>query len=148
MSLLMGSLSSGSAYFWLCGFCHTSARWKAENVVIVVLVTKLCLTLHDRMRRSPPGSSVRGISQSGMLEWVAISFPRSSDPGIEPTSAALADEFFTTEPPGKPPRKRMYMQMCERLIAQSCPALCNPMWPSAHQAPQSMEFSRQEHWSG
>ena len=25
-----------------------------------------------------------------------------SDPGIDPVSAALADGFFTTEPPGKP----------------------------------------------
>ena len=33
------------------------------------------------------------------------------------------------------------------LVAQSCPALCNPMDCSL-QAPVSMEFSRQEHWSG
>ena len=25
------------------------------------------------------------------------------DPGIKPTSLALAGRFFTTEPPGKPP---------------------------------------------
>ena len=30
---------------------------------------------------------------------------------------------------------------------QSCPALCNPM-DTAHQAPLSMGFSRQEYWSG
>ena len=49
---------------------------------------------------SLPGSSVHGISQTTMLEWVAIPFPReSSDPGIEPASLvspALADRFFTT----------------------------------------------------
>ena len=28
-----------------------------------------------------------------------------------------------------------------------CPTLCDP-WTAAHQAPLSMEFSRQEHWSG
>ena len=45
---------------------------------------------------SPPGSSVHGISQARILEWVAISFSRgSSQPGIEPVSAALADGFFT-----------------------------------------------------
>ena len=33
------------------------------------------------------------------------------------------------------------------LVAQLCPALCNPM-DLAHQAPLSMEFSRQEDWSG
>ena len=29
--------------------------------------------------------------------------------------------------------------------AQLCPILCNP-WTVAHQAPLSMEFSRQEYW--
>ena len=33
------------------------------------------------------------------------------------------------------------------LVAQSCMTLCNPM-DLAHQAPLSMGFSRQEHWSG
>ena len=31
-------------------------------------------------------------------------------------------------------------------VVQSCPALCDP-WTVAHQAPQSMGFSRQEYWS-
>ena len=35
--------------------------------------------------------------------------------------------------------------VCAR--AQLCPTLCNPMG-SAYQAPLSMEFSRQEDWSG
>ena len=30
---------------------------------------------------------------------------------------------------------------------QSCPALCDPMGV-AHEAPLSMEFSREEYWSG
>ena len=33
------------------------------------------------------------------------------------------------------------------LIAQLCLTLCNP-WTVACQAPLSMEFSRQEYWSG
>ena len=35
----------------------------------------------------------------------------------------------------------------ESEVAQSCPTLCDPM-DVAHQAPPSMEFSRQEYWSG
>ena len=35
---------------------------------------QLCLTLWDSMDCSPPGSSVHGISQARILEWVAISF--------------------------------------------------------------------------
>ena len=43
-----------------------------------------CLTLCDPMDYSPPGSSVRGISQAGKLEWVAISYSRDlPDPGIK-----------------------------------------------------------------
>ena len=33
------------------------------------------------------------------------------------------------------------------LVAQLCLTLCHP-WAVAHQAPLSMEFSRQEYWSG
>ena len=36
----------------------------------------------------------------------------------------------------------------ESEVAQSCPTLCNPMDCIAYQVPQSMEFSRQEYWSG
>ena len=36
--------------------------------------------------------------------WSEMPFPSpEDDPGIEPTSPALAGGFFTTEPPGKPP---------------------------------------------
>ena len=37
-----------------------------------------CLTLCNPMGCSPPGSSVHGISQARILEWVAISFSRES----------------------------------------------------------------------
>ena len=39
-----------------------------------VLVTQSCPTLCDPMDCSPPGSSVPGILQARVLEWVAISF--------------------------------------------------------------------------
>ena len=52
---------------------------------------------------SPPGSSVHGISQENILEWVVKSFTRGfPDPGIEPVSPALADGSFTAETPRKP----------------------------------------------
>ena len=35
---------------------------------------QLCVTLCDSMDCSPPGSSVHGILQARILEWVAISF--------------------------------------------------------------------------
>ena len=38
------------------------------------LAAQLCLTLFNPMDWSPPGSSVHGIFQARILEWVAISF--------------------------------------------------------------------------
>ena len=44
-------------------------------------------TLCDPVDSSPPGSSLHGIFQAKILEWVAISSSRGSpDPGIEPAS--------------------------------------------------------------
>ena len=60
-------------------------------------VTKSCPTLCNPMDCSPPGSSVHGISQARILEWVD-----TPDPGIKPASPvspALAGGFLTTEPP-------------------------------------------------
>ena len=42
------------------------------------LVTQSCLILCNPVDLSPPGSSVHGISQAKVLEWVAISFSRGS----------------------------------------------------------------------
>ena len=39
-----------------------------------VLVAQLCPTLCDPMDCSPPGFSVHGIFQEGIMEWFAISF--------------------------------------------------------------------------
>ena len=41
-------------------------------------VTQSWLTLCDHMDRSRPGSSIHGIFQARVLEWVAISFSRGS----------------------------------------------------------------------
>ena len=43
-----------------------------------VLVTQLCPTLCDPMDYSPPGSSVHGMFQARILEWVAIPFSKGS----------------------------------------------------------------------
>ena len=58
---------------------------------------QLCPTLCDPMDHSLPGSSVHGILQARILEWVAISYSmRSSNSGIKPASPALAGRLFTT----------------------------------------------------
>ena len=43
-----------------------------------VLLAQSCPILCDPMDCSPPGSSVHGISQAKILEWVAISFSKFS----------------------------------------------------------------------
>ena len=42
-------------------------------------VAQLCLTLSDPMDYSLPGSSVLGILQARILEWITISFSRYTD---------------------------------------------------------------------
>ena len=47
--------------------------------------------------------------------WSGLPFPPPQnlpDPGIEPTSLALAGGFFTTDPPGKPQRKNTLNHTC------------------------------------
>ena len=62
------------------------------------LVAKSCPTLHEPMDHSPPGSSLHGILQARILEWVAISFSRDlPDTGIQPASPVLAGGFFSLD---------------------------------------------------
>ena len=59
-------------------------------------VAQSCLTLCDPMDCSPPGSSIRGIFQARVLEWVAISFSRDLPlPGIKAGSPTLLANTFT-----------------------------------------------------
>ena len=83
------------------GFFTTSATWEALKESESE-VAQLCPTLWDPMDCSPPGSSVHGTFQAGILEW--LPFPSPGDlpnPGIKPSSPALQAD---TEPPGKPIR--------------------------------------------
>ena len=52
---------------------------------------------------SPPGSSVHGILQARISEWVAIPFSRGSSQIKDQTwVSCIVGRFFTSEPPGKP----------------------------------------------
>ena len=63
---------------------------------VKVLVAKSHPTLWDPMDYSPPGSSVRGILQARILEWVAMSFSRrSSQPRDRTQVSCFAGRFFT-----------------------------------------------------
>ena len=60
-------------------------------------VAQSCPTLRDPMNCSPPGSSIHGIFQARVLEWVAIAFSGQK------AAAATAKSL------------------------QSCPTLCDPI---------------------
>ena len=45
-------------------------------------------------------------------------------------------------------KKMLTLEECKKYRAQLYLALCDPMDYIAHQAPLSVEFSRQEYWSG
>ena len=67
------------------------------------LVTQSCPILCNPMDCSPPGSSVHGILQARILEWIVIPFSRgSSQPKDQTWVFCTAGGFFTTELSGKP----------------------------------------------
>ena len=80
-----------------------SSKW---DKVVVVVLSDSC----DIMDCSPPGSSVHGIYQAIILEWVAFSFSRQSSWPRDQTqvssdcsqSPVLQADSLLTEPPGKP----------------------------------------------
>ena len=63
---------------FLCIHDSASSDSTTSKLNICCLVAKLCLTLCDPMDCSPPGSSVHGMSQARILEWVTISSSRGS----------------------------------------------------------------------
>ena len=128
-----------------------------------------CSTLCNPMDYSPPSSSVHGILQARILEWVALLSSRgSSQPRDEPgslISPALAGGFFTTQHRGSP---NVSTAAAAAKLLQSCLTLCDPIdgccllllshfscvrlcvtpETAAHQTPPCMGFARQEHWRG
>ena len=62
------------------------------------LVAKSCLTPGNPMDYGLPGSSVHGILQAGILEWVAFPSPGAlPNPGIKLRSPALQADSLPTE---------------------------------------------------
>ena len=103
-----------------------------------------CPTLRDPIDGSLPGSSVCGIFQAGVLEWVAISFSR----GIFPTQGLnLCLPHY---------RETLYCLSYQRSLksiseSESQSLSCVQLFPTPYTVEfsrHSMEFSRPEYWSG
>ena len=65
--------------------CPHSTSVKLHLKKVKVLVTQSCLTHCAPVDCSPPGSSVHGILQARILEWVAVPISRGSCRARDPT---------------------------------------------------------------
>ena len=74
-SLLQVTLSPLSSLSYSLPSFLSKQLWKVK-----VLVTQSCPALCDPMDCRSSGSSVRGILQARILEWVTVPFPRGSSP--------------------------------------------------------------------
>ena len=70
----------------------TFQHWKEKEVLVAQSYPALC----NFMDCSPQGSSVPGILQASLLEWVGIPFSRgSSVPSGQTQASSIAGRFFT-----------------------------------------------------
>ena len=75
---------------------HPRIQSIAGCCAVLCLVTQLCPTLCNPMDSSPPGSSVHGILQARILEWVAMPSSRGfSQLGDWTQVSHIAGRFFT-----------------------------------------------------
>ena len=148
--------------FWKLNPCFISATYSHQSptyetsfnlnfhiyligILVVVVVQSLSHVqlFYNPMNCSPPCSSARGISQTRILEWVAISFSRGSSQPRDRTyllhwqvdSLPLSHEGSPTAP----------LLLLSRLVVSDS---FGNSWTEAHQASLSMGFPRQEHWHG
>ena len=119
---------------------------------VLCLATKSRLTPCDPMDCSLPDSSVHGILQARILEWVVMPSSRGSNPGLlnckwilyclshqgKPKhsgldSLSLLQGIVPTQELNQvllPCKQSLYQLSCQEspvLVAQSCPTLCDPM---------------------
>ena len=104
--------------FWVCGTLLLTMYTLV--LVAIVLIAPSCLTLGHPMDCSPPGSSVQGILQARILEWVAISCFRWSSQPRDQTCvcciSCIAGGIFTAEPPG------IYIHIAVQQICRAFPS--------------------------
>ena len=135
---------------WILYHWATREAHLCVCVCVCVLVPPSCPTLCDPMDCSLPVSSVHGILQARILEWVAILFSRvSSQPRDRPRVSWIEGRFFTSEPLGKP---RTATQKGDSSLASRAfnPSLCL-CWALGH-SPSRKELKElgvsQLSWTG
>ena len=113
------SLGEVTGRFWVE---TESLTFKKKKVILQLCwvkwseVTQLCSTLCNPVDCSLPGSSIHGIFQARILEWVAISFSRgSSQPRDRTWVSHTAGRLFTVSAT----RKAMLRRDCQRARAEA-----------------------------
>ena len=82
--------------------------WTGNCCLVVKSRPSFCVPVDHSLS----GSSVHGISQARVLEWVTISFSRGSSwPRGWTYVSCIGRQLFTIEPPGKPNMKEGYLIM-------------------------------------
>ena len=105
--LQSGLIVGLTSFFWglgvfVSGFVLSTLR----GLCVHAQLLQSCPTLCDPVDHSPPGSSVHGILQAGILEWAAIPSSRGSSRPRDGTriscGSCIVGRFFTAQPRGKP----------------------------------------------
>ena len=120
-----------------CHFLLQCMKVKSESEV-----AQSCPTLCHPVDCSLPGSSIHGILQARIL---GMPFPPSKylpDPGLKPCLLHLLHWQVGSLPLASRGKEKVKVKLLSRVRLFATP------WTAAYQAPPSMEFSRQEYWSG
>ena len=121
--------------------------WGDGGIVGFACVLSCVWLFCDPFGCSLPGSSVHGIFQARILERVAMPFSRGSSlPRDRPWVSCIAVRFFTIWATRE---AQVKMCVCVCVCVFSYLVASEFLRPiMACQVPLSMEFSRQEYWSG
>ena len=152
---------------WLRYYLISAAAAAASKLL------QSCLALCDPIDGSPPGFPVAGILQARTLEWVAISFSNAwkwkvkvkllshvwlSNPMTAayqaPLSVGFSRQGYWNRLPLPSPFDLysslnltvLFSLLCAQLLFRVQPFMV--LWTVVHQGPLSLQFFRQEYWSG
>ena len=121
MDLLVATLP----YMW------SSFHFSASSRVCVRVLCRFRVSNSLRpMVCSPPGSTVHGILQARILEWVAMTSSRGSYwPRDWTFISCIAGGFFTPKPPGKPTSRVHFFSPSDMVMDQGwTPGSFDPGW--------------------
>ena len=94
--MYLGTGEAGSDSVTLFWISEHSGTGLSNIPKVKVKVTRSCLTLCNPVDCSPPGSSVHGILQARILEWVAMPSSGGSSQPRDRTQVSLIEGGFFT----------------------------------------------------